>query len=423
MNSHINHQKILTKTEESLIEIAAALPQSEARASAMLAFQKNGFPTRRVEAFHYTDLRSLLKDRFSAAKYLEEDPRDLVHEFLNRKLINDSTLLTFYDAHYFDRDQVFPKGVAVIPMIPILKQVENKDDTLAIINTMLADDGLLIRISDCISIDNPIDLSYIHSGQKNTLSANRVSINVGAQASCHFLERSFGYDDISYFSSHVTDLTIGDNAIVNYTILNEDGDHARRLAQLNVTLGKNTTLNLFILNVSSAMSRQELNLDLRQEGAALKIRGVNLVGGNSHCDVTSRINHHVPCTRASEIFHNIVTDQGEGVFQGQINVEKIAQMTDARMKCNTLLLSNNCDFSAKPELKIFADNVQCSHGATVTDIENSHIFYLMARGIPETISRCMLIRAFVDRIIDEIESECLREGLRYRIDDWIERYV
>jgi Fe-S cluster assembly protein SufD len=119
----------------------------------------------------------------------------------------------------------------------------------------------------------------------------------------------------------------------------------------------------------------------------------------------------------------VATGRGRGVFQGQINVRQAAQLTDARMACNTLLLSDDCDFSAKPELEIFADDVQCAHGATVTDLEESYMFYLMARGISETNARRMLIKAFVAEIVEEIEDEDLVEALEARIDTWMEKHV
>ncbi|MEO1398337.1 MAG: SufD family Fe-S cluster assembly protein, partial [Pseudomonadota bacterium] len=115
--------------------------------------------------------------------------------------------------------------------------------------------------------------------------------------------------------------------------------------------------------------------------------------------------------------------RGRGVFQGQIRVAQPAQLTDARMACNTLLLSDDCDFSAKPELEIFADDVQCAHGATVADLEPSYLFYLRARGIQEDAARRMLVKAFVNEVVEELENETLVEALEGVIDDWMLRHV
>lgn len=154
----------------------------------------------------------------------------------------------------------------------------------------------------------------------------------------------------------------------------------------------------------------------------LTIRGVNLVGAGAHVDVTSVLLHDAPGAVSTEIFRNVATGHGSGAFQGQIRVAPAAQKTDARMACNTLLLSDTAEFSAKPELEIFADDVQCGHGATVADIDDDHLFYLMTRGIPEREGRAMLIRAFVEEAFDTVEDEALRDGLNARIEDWLERH-
>ena len=132
--------------------------------------------------------------------------------------------------------------------------------------------------------------------------------------------------------------------------------------------------------------------------------------------------HDVPGSVSTELFRNVATAHGAGIFQGQIRVAQIAQKTDARMACNTLLLSDEAEFSAKPELEIFADDVQCAHGATVADIEDDHLFYLMARGIPQKQARAMLVQAFVEEAFEEVEDEALRDALNARIENWLDRH-
>jgi Fe-S cluster assembly protein SufD len=136
--------------------------------------------------------------------------------------------------------------------------------------------------------------------------------------------------------------------------------------------------------------------------------------------VTTALIHEAPGVAAQELFRNVATGEGRSVFQGQIKVAQVAQKTDAKMACNTLLLSDTAEFSAKPELEIFADDVACGHGATVTDILDDHLFYLRARGIPKKTARAMLVQAFVEEVFDELEDEALREALDARIESWLE---
>jgi Fe-S cluster assembly protein SufD len=131
------------------------------------------------------------------------------------------------------------------------------------------------------------------------------------------------------------------------------------------------------------------------------------------------LNHEVENTTSTEVMRNVVTGKGHGVFQGQIKVFQAAQKTDAKMACNTLLLSDDGEFSTKPELEIFADDVACGHGATVREVEPQHLFYLMARGIPESEARGLLVKAFVAELIEELEDEALVEALESRLSDWL----
>ncbi len=156
----------------------------------------------------------------------------------------------------------------------------------------------------------------------------------------------------------------------------------------------------------------------RARAAVFTLRGVNLLAGDTHTDVTMVLDHAVPETTSTEIIRNVVTGRARGVFQGRINVAKYAQKTDAKMACNTLLLSDEGEFSTKPELEIFADDVQCGHGATVTEIDHNHLFYLMARGIDEKTARGLLVKAFVAEVIEDLEDEALVEALEAMLDDW-----
>ena len=188
-------------------------------------------------------------------------------------------------------------------------------------------------------------------------------------------------------------------------------------------MGKDSKLTLFVMNSGSALARQEINVDVKGQGAKFTLRGVNLIGGSQFNDITMKLDHSVENTSSTEIIRNVVNGRGRGVFQGQIMVKPGAQKTDAKMSCNTLLLSDDAEFSAKPELEIFADDVVCGHGATVTEIDKTHLFYLMARGIPEADARGLLVKAFIAEIIEELEDAALVEALETRLGNWLEAHA
>ena len=172
------------------------------------------------------------------------------------------------------------------------------------------------------------------------------------------------------------------------------------------------------MNAGGKLVRQEIRVKAAGEGSVFTLRGVNLLSGETHCDVTMQLDHTAPHTSSTEVIRNIVTGRAHGVFQGRINVHQKAQKTDAKMACNTLLLSDDGEFSTKPELEIFADDVQCGHGATVTEIDSAHLFYLMARGIDEKTARGLLVKAFLAEVIEEMDDEPIVEALEKLLDNW-----
>ena len=174
---------------------------------------------------------------------------------------------------------------------------------------------------------------------------------------------------------------------MTWIILRDQPDDATHLGQFNADARQDAKLTLFFVNAGGKLVRQEVRVGTAGEGSDFQLRGINLLAGDSHTDVTMMLDHTKPNTGSRELIRNVVTGKARGVFQGQINVNQIAQKTDAKMACNTLLLSDDGEFSTKPELEIFADDVPCGHGATVTEIDHNHLFYLMARGIDEKMAR------------------------------------
>jgi Fe-S cluster assembly protein SufD len=249
---------------------------------------------------------------------------------------------------------------------------------------------------------------------------SRLAFNIGRGVKATIIDRHLGGDA---FVSSVSHLMVGDGAEIIWIIDQERGEGAVHLGQFNAELGKDAKLTLFVMNSGSALARQEVVVKAAGEGSYFTLRGVNLIGGSQFNDITMRLTHAAAHTGSSEIIRNVVTDKGRGVFQGMIKVAPDAQKTDAKMSCNTLLLSDNAEFSVKPELEIFADDVVCGHGATVREVDHDHLFYLMARGIPEAPARGLLVKAFVAEIIEELENAALVEALEARLTDWLEGHA
>ena len=414
----------LTEAENALLaaynDQVGSLPGNgdvlTARDSAISEIKSYGLPTRRVEAWHYTDLRSLLKrvPVSAGASVAALNP-----------LIAGSTVLPLLNGAADDGVRVDGASVRTIESALVdgsaaaAITVKDHDDAIGRINAGFVRDGYEINVADSAKLESPLELQAVQGGGN---AHGRYILTAGAGSSVTVIERQVASGDAAALVSTVSDIVVGEGAELTWIVLQQQGLGDTHLGQLNFSLEKDARLKLYIVNAGGKLVRQEVHGVTVGEGADFTFRVINLLGGESHTDVTMTLGHDVPETTSTEIVRNVVFDKASGVFQGQIRVAPDAQKTDARMACNTLLLSEEADFSTKPELEIFADDVQCAHGATVADIDSTHLYYLMARGIPEKKARALLVQAFVAEIVEELEDEALVAALEAVIEGWLERH-
>jgi Fe-S cluster assembly protein SufD len=377
-----------------------------------------GLPTRRVEAWHYTDFKSLLR----------VVPKDAASRSVDAvaSTVDGSSVLTLLHGKATGKAAV--KGLTVGTYAESLINgtaaarltALGADDAIGRINGSFVRDGYVVDVPEGTELETPLEIQFLHAGgQVHT----RLPVTFGAHVKATVIERHQSVTGDAALVSSISDVTIGDGTELTWIILQEQGSEDTHLGQIRVDLGKDAKLKLFVINAGGKLVRQELHIKATGEGSDLKLRGVNLLGGDTHTDVTLVLGHDVPNTESTEIVRNVVFDRARGVFQGMIRVAPDAQKTDARMACNTLLMSDEAEFSVKPELEIFADDVQCGHGATVADIDDNHLYYLMARGIPKSKARAMLVNAFVAEIVEELENEPLVDALEGVISSWLERHA
>lgn len=389
-----------------------------ARDRLMADFANKGLPTRRVENWHYTDLRTLLRtipELAVSANAVVKEPiiqGALVLPLLQGNYVHPQATKGMSVSSY--RDEMM-EGRALEDFAP-----KAADDAIGLINSAFVRDGYVISVSADTEIKQIIELQSVQDGGH---AHGRAVVEIGKAAKATFIERLTGSDENPGLSSAVTTLKLADNAQVTWIISQEKAVGDSHLGQFRAELGAGATLKLFIINTGGKLVRQEVIIAVAGEDAHFDLRGINLLAGESHTDITLELGHSVPNTTSQEIIRNVVLDRARGVFQGQIRVARAAQKTDAQMACNTLLLSDDGEFDAKPELEIFADDVICAHGATVIDLDPAQMFYLEARGIPEKSARTLLINGFVDELIDELEDEEMVDAFTARIESWLEAHL
>jgi Fe-S cluster assembly protein SufD len=415
----------LTAAETALIDAFGGtigqLPGDAAvttqRSTLIQGLKNAGLPTRRRETWHYTDLRSLLTSVPAAAPEAASSVEPLISSAELLPVVNGVADKNAKLAHatvkrYGDSlaDGSALKGLSV----------RDSDDLVGRLNGSFVRDGYSIHFPDGYENDKPVEIQFVQGGGfVNT----RVPVNFGANAKATVIERHQAGGTSAALVSSVSDITLGEGAEVIWIVLQEQGASDTHLGQIRVKFGKDAKLKLYIINAGGRLVRQDIIIDVDGEGSDLTLRGINLLERDSHTDVTLVLGHNVENTTSTEIMRNVVFDRAKGVFQGQIRVAPGAQKTDAKMSCNTLLLSDEAEFSTKPELEIFADDVVCGHGATVADIDHNHLFYLASRGIPEKRARGLLVQAFVQETVEELDDEVLIEALEGVIQRWLERHV
>ena len=401
-----------TPAETALIERAEGAGSyaiGGSRAGAIEALRRDGLPTRRVEAWHYTDLRALMGRLPEISATSTDDGAMLSPLIAGSHVVDISTPETF---HQLDGVKV-SKLDETADFSTSSNHLDRAIDTVRLMNLAFGAPAVAIDVEAGTTLSAPLELRTDTGARAHGLTR----VTVGDRASATIVERLEG-EGGSGPSTGISHLAIGDGATAFWIVDQEKALSAAHLGQLNVTIGADAVFKMFVLNAGGAVVRYEVHAETRGENSEIKIRGVNLIEAGQHIDVTTTLRHTVPHTTATETFRNVVTG-GHGVFQGMIKVAREAQKTDAKMACNTLLLSDEGDFSAKPELEIFADDVQCGHGATAGEINAEHLFYLMSRGIPEKPARALLVKAFVAEVVEELEDEAAGEALMGRIDRWL----
>ena len=261
------------------------------------------------------------------------------------------------------------------------------DNTVLALNTAFMGGGGVLRIAEGVQVDRPIEFSFIYSGSERSTVATRnlVILEKGARAT--LLETFSNSTDAGHVTNVVDEFQVADDARLDHVKVQLENQSTTHLSTLSARLEAGSTLNTFTATAGSAVTRNQIAVLVNGEGTQANMSGGYMLSGRQHCDTTLQIDHAVPGCDSTELFKGVIDDDAHGIFQGKIIVRPDAQQTDARMMTQGLLLSERAQFTTKPELEIFADDVQCAHGATSGDLDEEALFYLRSRGIPEVRSQ------------------------------------
>ncbi|MFX4221838.1 MAG: Fe-S cluster assembly protein SufD [Thalassobaculum sp.] len=291
------------------------------------------------------------------------------------------------------------------------------------INTGAFVGGVALRIRRGALVETPILLLVDTLGEDGRTVAvhPRVLVVVEDGAMADLVEVHTGTG--AYVTNAVTELSIGKDARLGHYKLQADSGEAFHIAMTAAHCADSSTYDNFALSTGSRLARNEIRATLDGRHIEYRINGGYLACGDQHMDTATFIDHAKPDCASHELYKGVLADRAHGVFQGKILVRPDAQKTDGYQMNRALLLSREAEINSKPELEIYADDVKCSHGATVGELDDDQLFYLMARGIPKERARAILVAAYVDEAIDHIQREPIRDAFRAAAADWMQRHI
>ena len=406
------------------------------RKEAVSELQKESFPTLRNEEWKYTDIAPILSDNFIPAvnsslpalnkneidKYLFDGfEYHLVafvngifsEELSNVKDLPAGVVVESLNGFYRSNPQV------VNQHINKLAKIENAFNAL---NTAYAFDGLVVIVPDGVAVEKPIQVLYLGTSEENpVLSVPRNLIMAGKNSQVSIIANYRGSGSQKYFNNAVTEIFIGENSIVDLYKIQNEKDDSYHIEKVQALQKKNSVFNHYNLNFGGAIVRNDINSLLDDENTETHFYGLYLAHGNQHVDNHTFADHAKPNCMSNELYKGILDDNARGVFNGKIMVRKDAQKTNAYQSNKTILLSRTAKIDTKPQLEIFADDVKCSHGTTVGQLDEESEFYIKSRGVPQELAKSMLIRAFANDVIEKIKIEPLKEQLNHMIFEHLHR--
>ena len=387
-----------------------------ARAAGAEAFARNGLPGPREEAWRYTSLRPLAEMAFHEPMVLVADCAAQLAALPEI----DAPRLVFVDGRFRSDLSNVPATAIVRTGMPAFGRLADLNEKLVALNTMLAEDGAAIEVADGVDAGTVLLVNLGSDAHGRPVAFHpRHAITLGRGAKLTLLEINAGAG--VYFNNPVLSAEIAEDAALVHLRMQQEAAGAFHLSTVFAEVGARGTYDSFLLALGGRLARVEVHARLAGAGAMAHLNAAQLLGGSQHSDFTTVIRHDAPATASRQTVKNVLTGHSKGVFQGKIEVARIAQKTDGYQMNQTLLLSRDAEIDSKPQLEIYADDVKCSHGATVGELDADQLFYLQSRGIPAEAARNMLIRAFLSEALDPITHEGARAAMEAAVAAWWER--
>jgi Fe-S cluster assembly protein SufD len=400
-------------------------PVHEIRSEAMKVFEAQGFPEKRDEEWKYTSLKALLQNDFSVFPKQNDclDYKNVKQYFLHEI---DTYKIVFVDGAYSSfLSETTHQGIDVCLMsaaltkpkyLPMIEEYFNKiapkDESLTALNTAFSKEGAFIYIPKNVAAAKPVEIIHFTTGNEAAVMLQpRSMIVVDQGAELQILERHRSLTSNAVLTNSVTEIYAQANAQVDYYKVQNDNLTASLIDNTYIAQGRDSQVSVHTFSFGGKLTRNNLHFYQKGENANSILKGVTIIGEKQHVDHHTLVHHGVPNCESHQDYKGIFDESATGVFNGKIMVQDIAQKTNAFQQNNNILLSDKATINTKPQLEIFADDVKCSHGCTIGQLDQDALFYLQSRGIPQKEAKALLLYAFANNVLESVQIPLVKQRI------------
>jgi Fe-S cluster assembly protein SufD len=406
-------------------------PLHALRRDAFHQFAKDGFPTTNQEEWRFTNISPIAKIEFQPI--LQYESHGISRRNIEPYLLEESLHVIFingmFSAELSDTELLRKQNDVLVGSLAetlkknpertetyLARSVKEKESAFTALNTAFLQDGSIISISQNVRLDQPIQLLFIATDSQNPFAAQpRNLILLGAGSNVKIIEQYIGINKNTYLTNAVTEIFLEENSLLEHAKLQNESVNAFHIGTTRLYMNASTRYLSNAIALGGSIVRNTITAVLDAEGSECTLNGLSLGSGTQIIDNHTAIDHAKPHCNSHELYKAILDEESKGIFNGKIFVRKDAQKTDAKQTNKTLLLSDNASINAKPQLEIFADDVKCTHGATIGQLDEEQIFYLRSRGIDLQAARDILTTAFAGDVVNRITIEPFRQQVEKMI--------
>lgn len=430
MNSEQQYIDLYGDNRQTILD-HASVTMNAVRGQAFEDFKAQGFPSRKIERYKYTDMAKLFEPNYGVNINRLEFPLDPYNVF-SCDVPNMSTSLYFVVNDQFYKKALpkatLPEGVIVDSLKDVAERdpeliakyyaqlAKTNEDAITALNTMLAQDGLLVYVPKNVKVERSIQIVNILRSDVDLMVNRRVLIIVedGAEAKLLFCDDSA--DDRNFLSTQVTEAFVGENASLDLYCLEETHEKNTRVSNVYISQQAYSRVNHNVITLHNGITRNMLNLVFKGEGAECWCNGAVIADGSQHVDNNTMIDHQVGLCDSHELYKYVLDGSAVGAFAGLVLVRHDAQKTTSQETNQNLCMTKQAHMYTQPMLEIYADDVKCGHGSTVGQLNDAAMFYMQQRGVDQHEAKLLLEFAFVGEVIDQIKLEPLRDRLHMLVE-------